>query len=1076
MATDDTALTDAQKADLTGVASAIRTKEYGKDVREAIASGFELVGTPSRGNAFTPNGVRDSLSKLETEFPNGTSGIYVTSDTGHWYFYANGWQDGGAYQGIGIDKNSMQQVSTYIRDQKSLIKNGDFNAGTTDPFKLISPNATLSIFYFNQKNWLHVIGSEDTTPYKGVRYRLDLNGPEVSTYGYKYWTTKLKFVIQNAATKTHDFSIQYRLLDKDQNLLNATDMEDFSLTPLADFNVATYLPPLSKFFKDSPETEYIDISIMDNQADGVNFFISAVSLAKDNLDAINHDKDAYFDYGNFIQNGNFAKQTYIPFQANTTAQIMSTINFNHKTWLHISGIDNTTANKGVFYTWDVNRYPDKNFGPIYWPMELGFLINSHPTGYRTYLINAILKDANGNKLVTKQLDSFTTTGSADRIVNIFVPKLADLYTDASQVATVDFVVFDSQTDSVDFYVTDFKLKKHDDAILDAEQGEIFDYRNLIKNGNFIQNTVSPFQPNNNVTLSLLEFNGRNWLHVTGNDNTTGYAGTYVSFMDFADVKFANRGAQTWNLEASFDFMNNQPSGSGRFEIKEICYDKNGNVIGKVTVDSFDAFRQSDVSVKTIIPTINTTLDKATADAVTEMRLVVYADNPANVDFFITNVQIHRARKFALNELNQALVKQATGLPIVELNGDISSINHDKKATVSVRLNLPDKNVLAYAKIKLQGNSSLMWAKKNYKLKLYSDAAATTKLSVQLRSDWPTDSEYVLKANYIDSTQARNLVNAQLAKEVAYSRENLPTEQLGNPALSQIQGFPVTVLNNGTSLGLFTLNTSKDDILFNMNANNPNHIAVEANNITPASNFKASTAAIDDTDFSLDFPDTLTADIHEKFNALLKFVNESSDEDFKAHLGDHINLATLRDHVIFNNTIDNADAWVKNVLLTTYNGEQWNVLSYDLDSSWGLKWDGTELRDVNANYWNDAAHINNNKLLNRYVQLFAADIKPRYTELRQTVLNAPHIVNCYRKFMDRISPSDYAADQAIWPNQPSKKLTDFKQLQAFIVRRLQVVDDQVANLCNKGDDAVINVVTQAQYDALTDKTGLYVIQG
>lgn len=29
---------------------------------------------------------------------------------------------------------------------------------------------------------------------------------------------------------------------------------------------------------------------------------------------------------------------------------------------------------------------------------------------------------------------------------------------------------------------------------------------------------------------------------------------------------------------------------------------------------------------------------------------------------------------------------------------------------------------------------------------------------------------------------------------------------------------------------------------------------------------------------------------------------------------------------------------------------------------------------------------------------------------------------------------------------------------------------------KGDDAVVSVVTQAEYDALTDKTGLYVIQG
>lgn len=712
----------------------------------------------------------DSLASLKTKYPTGTAGIFVANDDGHRYAYYNGgWQDGGVYQGTGIDKKAMQQVSTYIRDQQSLIKNGDFNAGTTDPFQLLSANATLSILYFNQKNWLHVIGAEDTTPYKGVRYRLALDDPEIATYGYDYWITKLKFVIQNAATKTHDFSIQYHLLDKAQNLLSTTDMEDFSLAPLTDFNVATYLPPLSKFFKASSETEYIDICIMDNQADGVSFFITDISLAKDNLDAINHDKDAYFDYDNFIQNGNFAKQTYVPFTANSTAEVMSTTNFNHKTWLHITGSDNNSPSKGVFYTWSPSLYPDKNFGASYWPLEFGFLINSHASGYRTYQIIAILKDSNGNKLFSKQLDSFTTSSVSDQTVNIFVPKLVDLYSDANKVATVDFVVIDSQPANVDFYVTDFKLKKCDDVVLDAEQGAIFDYQNLIKNGNFIHNTVAPFQPNNNVTLSLLDFNGRNWLHVTGNDDTTGYLGTYVSFINFNDVKFANRGAQTWNLEASFDFMNNQPSGSGRFEIKEICYDKDGNIIGKVAVDSFDAVRQQDVSIKTIIPTINNTLDKATADAVTEMKLVIYADSPANVDFFVTNVRVHRAKKFALNELNQSLVKQANGLPTVELNGDLGKITHDNAAIISVRINLPSKSLLAYAQIKWQGNSSLMWDKKNYKIKLYSDASATTKLKVQLRNDWPIDSEYVLKANYIDSTQARNLVNAQLAKEVAFSR-------------------------------------------------------------------------------------------------------------------------------------------------------------------------------------------------------------------------------------------------------------------------------------------------------------------
>lgn len=30
--------------------------------------------------------------------------------------------------------------------------------------------------------------------------------------------------------------------------------------------------------------------------------------------------------------------------------------------------------------------------------------------------------------------------------------------------------------------------------------------------------------------------------------------------------------------------------------------------------------------------------------------------------------------------------------------------------------------------------------------------------------------------------------------------------------------------------------------------------------------------------------------------------------------------------------------------------------------------------------------------------------------------------------------------------------------------------------DKGDDAVINVISQAEYDALTDKTGVYFIEG
>lgn len=46
----------------------------------------------------SPKGVYANLSALQTAYPNGASGVYLTSDTGHWYYYNNGWQDGGAYR------------------------------------------------------------------------------------------------------------------------------------------------------------------------------------------------------------------------------------------------------------------------------------------------------------------------------------------------------------------------------------------------------------------------------------------------------------------------------------------------------------------------------------------------------------------------------------------------------------------------------------------------------------------------------------------------------------------------------------------------------------------------------------------------------------------------------------------------------------------------------------------------------------------------------------------------------------------------------------------------------------------
>ncbi|MCO4595995.1 Pectinesterase [Streptococcus infantarius subsp. infantarius] len=113
----------------------LRTKGKGSDVREVIAQLFErtwlenikdgnanMEVAQARGQFETlssrlsdmihriqnvtsgsPKGVYDNISALQSDKPNGDSGIYVTTDNGHWYYYNGGWKDGGVYQSTAID-------------------------------------------------------------------------------------------------------------------------------------------------------------------------------------------------------------------------------------------------------------------------------------------------------------------------------------------------------------------------------------------------------------------------------------------------------------------------------------------------------------------------------------------------------------------------------------------------------------------------------------------------------------------------------------------------------------------------------------------------------------------------------------------------------------------------------------------------------------------------------------------------------------------------------------------------------------------------------------------------------------
>lgn len=144
---------------ITELTKWMRTKAKGSDVREVIAQLFErtwvegikegnanLEVAQARGNYDTlgnrlknmttqidgiaegsPKGVYPNLAALQAAKPNGDSGIYVTSDNGHWYYYNNGWQDGGVYQATGASPESISSFGKLFYNQESAGEYADLN-------------------------------------------------------------------------------------------------------------------------------------------------------------------------------------------------------------------------------------------------------------------------------------------------------------------------------------------------------------------------------------------------------------------------------------------------------------------------------------------------------------------------------------------------------------------------------------------------------------------------------------------------------------------------------------------------------------------------------------------------------------------------------------------------------------------------------------------------------------------------------------------------------------------------------------------------------------------------------------
>lgn len=410
---------------------------------------------------------------------------------------------------------------------------------------------------------------------------------------------------------------------------------------------------------------------------------------------------------------------------------------------------------------------------------------------------------------------------------------------------------------------------------------------------------------------------------------------------------------------------------------------------------------------------------------------------------------------------------ADDIPCVFLVGDEFSQLTTQKNSVNMRLMYVSrsKTFRAYISIKYQGNSTLNFPKKNFSIKLFSDESHKDKYKVEFRN-WPAYNKFVLKANWIDVTQARNVVNARIWSNVVRDREDydqLPKELTSTPNNGAIDGFMVKVYVNGVYQGRYTWNYGKDDIMFGKDCK-----AVICGENYVSGCFRAESTFTDGVDWSVEYPDVSKLeedndveglkeleDAKERFNTAIDICIGQDAAAFKDSIGKFIDVQSIIDYEIFGRITNHVDGFGKNQLFSYYGGK-WYAGAYDMDVTLGVYWNGTKAVSETCKFQSEyetGVQGTSNLLYDMLDTVFFDKIYARYKELRKSSLSEEALIAEYEKFMS-ICPNDLMAEDYAsttgggkFTGIPYKTTNNIQRLRDHIVKRCAYCDSAMEEAYN-----------------------------
>ena len=381
------------------------------------------------------------------------------------------------------------------------------------------------------------------------------------------------------------------------------------------------------------------------------------------------------------------------------------------------------------------------------------------------------------------------------------------------------------------------------------------------------------------------------------------------------------------------------------------------------------------------------------------------------------------------------------LPVLELTGDVSGISKENEVTLQASYLAADQSFSSVCTLKWQGASSLAYEKKNFNIKFYQDETLAKKNKLDV--GWGKENKYTLKANYIDYTQSHNIVSAKLWGDIVKTRASQPQPLVNMVNGGAIDGFPVMLYINSMYQGLYTFNIPKDKWSMEDDAH-PVKALVSTNDWSDTCNFRAQ-AQPDAESWEIEENEMESDEaVFDSINQLIRFVREHSGEDFRSGIGTYLDVESYIDYMCFTMAGTMRDNVAKNCMFVTYDGVKWYLTVYDLDSSWGLYWDGTQYYSAQmlVPYISGGSiRVNEvqNLLWERMFACYAPEIRARYFALRGSVLSNEAILKKFDDFNAMIPAELIEAEKMLYPNMPGFSVNTDAAMRDYLAQHMSALD-------------------------------------